>query len=521
MTPTRLAVVLSGGASLGAYQAGAMAGLLVAVQELRARDLDVAVDAFGGASAGGLVALLGAHVLQEGRDPITVLHDAWVERVDLDLLLGGADAPLTFDALRDHVGAVLEPTDDEQRTQPQDLDAVLHIALTNLQGLRYPVRSVRGGEAVTATTYADWSRFDLHPCGGPRQILEPEGSSPVDVALASAANPGAFAPRLLDRSDLADVYARHGIEDFPDSGHLWYSDGGLVQVEPIGRLLATLPSGEGATRRLALLIDPRSEGPSGSQRFTDPDADLRWLAGLGRSLSIIPAQVLYDDLRRIERDNSRLLWKQRLVDALAPQLDDEAIAALQDVLAGIDADRGDLASDGGGASHERPDAPDARALLDAVVEEISGLAGKGAVDVDVISPLLLADGSDTVPGLLAGEFLGDFGGFLSRQLRHSDFVLGYDSTLAWLEQGLSALDLDAVVSEVAAAVEARRLAPWDRDNVGEASLSDLSWEARLMLARFGGHILRVVASELVRTPARLSERLDRVRAAARRAMPWS
>ena len=38
--------------------------------------------------------------------------------------------------------------------------------------------------------------------------------------------------------------------------------------------------------------------------------------------------------------------------------------------------------------------------------------------------------------------MGDFGGFLSRELRASDFALGYESALAWLDQGLRACELE-------------------------------------------------------------------------------
>jgi hypothetical protein len=49
----------------------------------------------------------------------------------------------------------------------------------------------------------------------------------------------------------------------------------------------------------------------------------------------------------------------------------------------------------------------------------------------VISPLVLTDSSNVdVGSLLAVEFMGHFGGFLSRELRVSDFALGYQSTIA-------------------------------------------------------------------------------------------
>jgi predicted acylesterase/phospholipase RssA len=51
----RISITLSGGAALGAYQAGAMAALFVALQHLLEADADcIWLDAIGGASAGAL-----------------------------------------------------------------------------------------------------------------------------------------------------------------------------------------------------------------------------------------------------------------------------------------------------------------------------------------------------------------------------------------------------------------------------------------------------------------------------------
>ena len=84
----RISVTVSGGAALGAYEAGAMAALLSGVQcFLEDGDDRIRVDAVGGASAGAIVALLAAHVLTEGLDPVEVLHAAWVEMVSLDLMM--------------------------------------------------------------------------------------------------------------------------------------------------------------------------------------------------------------------------------------------------------------------------------------------------------------------------------------------------------------------------------------------------------------------------------------------------
>ena len=71
----RVTLTLSGGASLGAFQAGNAAGLLVAFFHLREEEgIDVRVDALGGASAGALVSLMTAHSLLSGADPVKLLR---------------------------------------------------------------------------------------------------------------------------------------------------------------------------------------------------------------------------------------------------------------------------------------------------------------------------------------------------------------------------------------------------------------------------------------------------------------
>ena len=148
---------------------------------------------------------------------------------------------------------------------------------------------------MAGVTFADWKDFRLEPGGGLRQLMEPEGSSPLDTVLASASHPGAFAPRVLDRSADRDAYERQGITNLPRSGWLWYSDGGQIQSEPLGRVLAAAravdPHGPADTPRLNLLIDPRSEEPSDAEEWSDRDYDATWGHGLSRALTIPPEQA--------------------------------------------------------------------------------------------------------------------------------------------------------------------------------------------------------------------------------------
>ena len=98
--------------------------------------------------------------------------------------------------------------------------------------------------------------------------------------------------------------------------------------------------------------------------------------------------------------------------------------------------------------------------------------------------------------LLAGEMLGDFGGFLQADLRRSDFALGYASVLIWAPEGLAACGVSQAA--VDAAVEAANDSSpedWEKVRRGEAGGRDLPWRARLRLAHF---LLRGVRSLLRR-----------------------
>ena len=110
---------------------------------------------------------------------------------------------------------------------------------------------------------------------------------------------------------------------------------------------------------------------------------------------------------------------------------------LRKFIEGVRDERSELRSDEPGHDDDETSLSDmdARELLRCALLETAGLQGKQALSLDVISPLILADDDDP-KSLLAGEFMGDFGGFLSEELRSSDFNLGYEAATAWLERGL-------------------------------------------------------------------------------------
>ena len=496
MPGARLSVSLSGGASLGAYQAGCMAALLVAVERIRDEDPGaITLDAVGGASAGALVGLLTAVSHCCGLDPVEVMHGAWVKEVSLDVLLdptGGA--PLGAEGLQRSLERFLveaQPVREPSASEP----VVLHVALSGLRGLTYHVDGLRGPDTVPASTYSDWWRTALQPGLDRHELATPPNASPIDVALASAANPGVFPPRLLDRSRDADHYAANGIEDLPEDGRMWFTDGGMMQTEPAGRVLSALRDvghDDPEDRRLVLLVDPRSEGPSTGRRFGDPEHAPGWVEALGRALSILPAQILYDDLRRVARDNERLALAETLADALAPAMDDDTLHRVRQFVeehAEPTGDRGD--------GNDQGDPAD---LLRTALEVVAGAEQKRRIEMDVLTPLLLLDARDPdaagIASLLAGEMLGDLGGFLDESLRHSDFVLGYATTLRWLEEGLPALGVEPQLVEAAvAAVRAAHEHDWEAANAGRTTLDSLPRRSRLQLLELAGSAAFGVVAE--------------------------
>lgn len=487
MAGLHINVSLSGGAALGAYQAGAMAALLVAVERMQEDSPDsVTVDALGGASAGSLVALLSATAHLSGIDPVAFLRAAWVEEVSVDLLMDGSErAPLGSAGLRRRMEEIIVGWEPERAPTPTHPMA-LHISLTGLRGLTYRVDGLRGPGTIPAVTYDDWDMFRLEPGFDRADLFRPEEGCPVDVALASAANPGVFAPRLLDRSHVSEVYEKAGITDLPSHRRLWFSDGGLVQSEPIGRVMDahSLLDG-GGDRNVMLMIHPRAEGPSTGQRWSDPEQEPEWLHALARALELIPAKNLYDDLRRVERDNRRIALVDDLVEVLVQHVDEEAVEDLRRVLRSHDEAGDDL-----------PD--DLEGVLGRSLREVGGTDGKRRLDVDVLTPLLLTEDEHEVESLLAGELLGDFGGFLDRRLRHSDFVLGYATTLRWLPLGLENLGVAPTLAASAVErVEEAHEHDWTRHNRGRFVLGDLPVSGRLDLVRIAGRAAVSALSEML------------------------
>jgi len=492
----RIGLTISGAVSLGAFEGGALAALITAVQATQALGGRPAlrIDAIGGASAGSITGVAAARALTGGVDPIWMMEQAWVVKDSLQELLGkpggsaSTPAPLSMEGLTALAEGVISPPPERvvaSRIQPCPVR--VHLALTNLRGLSYEIKQLRRGDpsawpVIRATTYLDWGIFTFEPGASPSAFLDAPAqgeASAVDTALASGASPLGFPPKLLSRSRVQ--YASAGVDNLPArSDSLWFTDGGTIDNEPLGRTLDLTNEIDAADEperdcsRVHVLIHPFPDfpPPPGDVIWANPKRSPTFLATLVRAFGIIRSQNLYADIRSAEKANSRLIWQQSLLQVVGDLIDQMPdsekqrwAARLRDVVERIDEDRSHLprhrkhpsdpATDGDGSP---------QAIFEEALERVSGLGSKNIVGIEVVSPYL-AQGTAGKPldQLLAGEFLFAFGGFFDEGLRRSDFALGYVSMLNWMTEALPRYGLDQAAVELALEGAIRgffALAPW-------------------------------------------------------------
>jgi predicted acylesterase/phospholipase RssA len=468
-----MALTMSGAIALGAFEGGALAALLAAVQAANEKQPGaLRVDAIAGASAGSITAVLAARTLLAGLDPVATMYGAWVSAPQLRDLRDKSASPLSVEHVRAQAERLLAGEQNPKCIQGAAIR--VHMALGCLRGLDYRIGRV-GGPPVPANTYIDWAEWLID---GNKPIgWYTSENGPIDAALASGAHAAAFPPCGLDRSapDIQAVYARNGVEGFPPSKFLWYTDGGTIDNEPLGRALdiaqeqdasADDPLGDAARLHLLLTPDPARPRTGNDVWSTRSPAPSWAMTGL-RAVKLLRVQRLYDDLRRVEKLNSRIAWTRQLEATLLPLLEDggDAAPALEAFIAGVHADKAAL--DGPDRSLTITAEPNTEfaATLREAFDLATGLSGKRDVAVSVVSPLVLPEvssGEIAPRELLAGEFLGHFGGFLNESLRENDFALGYRCMLTWLsgDAGLAAHGLDEALAATAIAGGQSARAAW-------------------------------------------------------------
>lgn len=511
MRQLRLALTIPGAVSLGAYEGGALSALIIALQALG--EECIALDTISAASAGSMTAVLAARALLGGADPVYFMEHAWVTDVSLRALRERRhDAPLSQRAVQRIAERLLGPS-----AAPRPVVAPIpktpikiSLSLTSLAGLQYLIPQ-GDSPPIPAVTYLDFFTRTLSSASTPKEFGECATAS-----IASGANALGFLPLKVNRKADSAAYEERNLQWLPDDGEVWYTDGGTVDNEPLGRTIDLVPTTGPDQRRLFVLIHP--DGPDAPAKgFAGSVRSLAWAKTGLRALAVDLSQSVYDDLRRLEHMNDRLQLADHVRAAVETALPRAAAAAglapnqlaafeaalHQDLLAElahIHKTRGDRAR----RFHPRAAAPrtdSATDTLDAVIRAATGLDGRTPAEVEVISPLLGLAPGQTVDGLLAGRFFNKFGGFLEQAFRASDFNLGYRNMAYWVEHSLpDYLDPSVPVTPALNAINATLASPsadlWRDAHSGDTSFGSLSLRDKWAVVRLAWHIAGVVAHDV-------------------------
>jgi len=447
MARLRVSLTIPGAVSLGAYEGGALAALIVALKALG--EETIVVDSIAAASAGSITGLLTARALLRGVDPVTLLSDAWVRNVSFHAMRTHSTAsPLSSTALTAMAEQVLGPggVPDGHPGTWQGTPVHLSMALTSLAGLEYQLAGL-GSARIDSSTFLDFYTVTLTEAATSADYLVH-----AQAAIASGSNAIGFPAKKLQRSASQFEVGGPPAAGAPADGPFWYTDGGTVDNEPLGRTidLAQRIDG-GGDKRLYLLIhpDPAVRAPSPVWGGDAPQPP--WLRTGTHALSIGRAQSIYQDLVRLEEVNARL----RAIESAV----------------------------------EEP--------RRAEVRRAAGLEDKDLVAVEVISPLVDPTVTTAPAEQLAGAFFFHFGGFFDIRYRMSDFALGYRNMAYWLVERLGPFLPGTELDQANAEVQRRYdELGWDRYRFGGATLASLSFGKKLSLLRLGLHVARVVVHDL-------------------------
>jgi predicted acylesterase/phospholipase RssA len=464
---TRIALVLGGGASLGSYIGGAVTEVIRAVQGNRRKDT-VVIDVITGASAGALNAALAARCLSVNRNLLPWIEKAWVDAADASVLLdparpqreGWLDVSVLDELTRGLVDSAAASDDEPSRAAGSSIR--LGFTLANLYGVPYDrhYRFLNEPDRSFGTrVHTDSIRFQLTK---ESRAGAPVWSEVADAAVASASFPFAFPPRQIGRSTSDYPGARLSVG--PDGKvDMWYLDGGLFDNAPLGlaRDLVELEGGHQGHDRRYLFVEPalESAGP-GHHGFDGPPSTL---GGMASALAkAVLGQGAAKDWATANRINTRLEILRALVERLpdlAPDLADpgafaigryigelaEHVAEVQVAeLGSAGSESDDPAGDHLDAAVERIEADpayasalssaDSRAARARLAKLVFVLeAAAGLQDKDVLPLYLVAPKDGQV---LAGDFLGHFGGFFHRDWRANDFRAGRRDARRVIEETL-------------------------------------------------------------------------------------
>ena len=464
MPRLRLSLTIPGAVSLGAYESGALAALIVAAKVLGQDTL--LIDSIAAGSAGSITGLLAARSLLDGIDPLTLLASASVEDASLRALEAeAADPPLLSDASFAVAASLLGPTNisDVAATTRQEEPVVLSMALSTPGDGTCDPPDPTSDAMAQSWALPDWYIITLTNSATPHEYLAYAEAS--IAAGRTAAGSDARSGRPLDDEQRCE---EAGLLRLPGDGLFWYTVGGAAGNEALDRTIDLAEQIGSDDERLYLVISPDPAYPARSPSDTsggDPPSPPSVRIGtdtFGRA----DARSIYEELERLEGASSPFAWIGTAVpavnssgdrcnsgtfdpDADAVQFRSSLHAALGNAHESVRHREADIASVAGRivAEREADYSTDYASLLGLLIDTTSTPARPRHVPVEVVSPAV--DPSVDVPAWQ--QLVGAYCGFFDFTLRHGDFCLGYRNMHYWLEHRLNSylpIDLSAAVEMV-------------------------------------------------------------------------
>ncbi len=454
----KIALILAGGGSLGAFESGVVTELLRQLEQRNAEGPHhFEIDIITGASAGGVVGALTARYLQDGPAPNeqperNPLYRSWVRDIDVRHLLTDPPKNAAFSkkiieqilqaGLLRGPEAVLPGNGGPFSCTPELLR--LGMTLSNLQGMTYelpflPIGRGKGRNFVT-TVFKDVAHFLVR-----RDAPEDTDWHRVGNAAMACANlPIAFQPQTLARN----------VDDYPGAREvdnlellqqgLAFIDGGLFDNKPLGEAIRLAREADGGPddRRLFLLVDPKLDS---SRHDPELNSESSLPDQLRRIASVIRDQSLAREWLRVCRRNQELDWRDGLSEQLAHLIAGSSAETDLQLLEGLGQLAGDIVEHKRQlfgltrypedylenslklqdrqvklqtAAHIAGESADKRRIFHLctfVLNNAAGLQNKADLRLGLV-------GAD--PDELAGEEFFGLLGFFDKKLRQHDFAVG-------------------------------------------------------------------------------------------------
>ncbi len=262
MPKKKVALVLSGGSSLGSYIAGALDELL---RGFASDSENWEIDIITGASAGATTAAIVAQGLLY-RNGETALHDVWVDKLDIvDLLRSDipANEPTSLldgarlQALAEETLRWNNPADRGVRAPFCADTLTVAMTLANTTALPYvsTVQIQAAGRKENFVQYRN-SEQETFLLGNNLSPTDPTWERISDVARASAAIPFVFPLVPLDRQSSDKKHYIHK-PNFDGEARFWYFDGGTFNNLPIHLAWHYVTeSGHSSDDRVVVVVNP-------------------------------------------------------------------------------------------------------------------------------------------------------------------------------------------------------------------------------------------------------------------------